>query len=155
MQQPWSITRAILTGGALGGLLDILFAITFAGYNGVPPQRLLQVVASGALGQAAFSGGAASAAFGLACHFALSFAWMALFFFAARRMPALAGKPLLAAVGYGLLVFFTMRLAVLPLSAFPRPVTFNAFSWGMDILSHIFLFSLPIVWVTRKARRAS
>jgi len=155
MQQPWSTTRAILTGGALGGLLDILFAIGFAGYNGMPPERLLQVVASGALGKAAFTGGMPAAAFGLACHFALSFVWMAIFFFAARRIPALAGKPLLAAVGYGLLVFFTMRLIVLPLSAFPRPVTFNAFSWGMDILSHIFLFSLPIVWATRKVLRRS
>lgn len=154
MQQPWSTTRAILTGGALGGLLDILFAISFAGYNGLPPARLLQVVASGALGKAAFTGGMAAAAFGLACHFALSFVWMGLFFFAARRIPALASKPLLAAVGYGLLVFFTMRLVVLPLSAFPRPVTFNAFSWGMDILSHIFLFSLPIVWATRKVLRS-
>jgi uncharacterized membrane protein YagU involved in acid resistance len=155
MQQPWSTTRAILTGGALGGLLDILFAISFAGYNGLPPERLLQIVASGALGKAAFTGGMPAAAFGLACHFALSFVWMAIFFFAARRIPALAGKPLLAAVGYGLLVFFTMRLVVLPLSAFPRPVTFNAFSWGMDILSHIFLFSLPIVWATRKVLRRS
>lgn len=155
MQQPWSTTRAILTGGALGGLLDILFAISFAGYNGMPPERLLQVVASGALGKSAFTGGMPAAAFGLACHFALSFVWMAIFFFAARRMPALASKPLPAAVGYGLLVFFTMRLIVLPLSAFPRPVTFNAFSWGMDILSHIFLFSLPIVWATRKVLRRS
>ena len=155
MQQPWSTTRAILTGGALGGLLDILFAISFAGYNGMPPERLLQVVASGALGKAAFTGGMPAAAFGLACHFALSFVWMAIFLFAARRIPALAGKPLPAAVGYGLLVFFTMRLIVLPLSAFPRPVTFNAFTWGMDILSHIFLFSLPIVWATRKVLRRS
>jgi uncharacterized membrane protein YagU involved in acid resistance len=150
MQQPWSTTRAILTGGALAGLLDILFAISFAAYNGLPPQRLLQIVASGALGEAAFTGGSAAAAIGLACHFALSFVWMALFFFAARRMPALAARPLLTAVGYGLLVLLAMRLVVLPLSAFPRPVRFNAFSWGMDLLSHIFLFSLPIVWATRK-----
>ncbi len=150
MQQPWSTTRAILTGGALAGLLDILFAISFAAYNGLTPERLLQIVASGALGEAAFTGGTAAAAIGLACHFALSFVWMALFFFAARRVPALAAKPLLTAVGYGLLVLLTMRLVVLPLSAFPRPVKFNAFSWGMDLLSHIFLFSLPIIWATRK-----
>lgn len=155
MQQPWSIKRAILTGGALGGLLDILFALIFAGFRGVPPERLLQVVASGALGQAAFTGSTAAAAFGLACHFVLSFVWMAIFFYAVRRIPTLASKPLLAAVGYGLLVFLAMRLVVLPLSAFPRPVTFNAFSWGMDLLSHIFLFSLPIVWATRKVLRAS
>jgi uncharacterized membrane protein YagU involved in acid resistance len=155
MQQPWSVQRAILTGGTLGGLLDILFAITFAAFRGMPPERLLQVVASGALGQAAFASGTGAAAFGLACHFALSFVWMAIFFYAARRMPALAGKPLLSAVAYGLLVFLIMRLAVLPLSAFPRPVTFNAFSWGMDLLSHVFLFSLPMVWATRRALRAS
>ncbi|MTW12937.1 hypothetical protein GM658_20220 [Pseudoduganella eburnea] len=149
------MTRAILTGGALGGLLDILFAMSFAALRGTPPERLLQVVASGALGQAAFTGGTTAAAIGLACHFALSFMWMAAFFVAARRMPALAASPMLAAAGYGLLVFFIMRLVVLPLSAFPRPVTFNAFSWGMDILSHIFLFSLPIVWATRKALPAS
>jgi uncharacterized membrane protein YagU involved in acid resistance len=153
MQQPWSTTRAILTGGALAGLLDILFAIGFAAYNGLTPERLLQIVASGALGEAAFTGGAAAAAIGLACHFALSFAWMALFFFAARRVPALAAKPLLTAIAYGLLVLLAMRLVVLPLSAFPRPVKFNAFSWGMDLLSHIFLFSLPIVWATRKVVR--
>lgn len=76
---------------------------------------------------------------------------MALFLFAARRMPALAGKMLPAAVGYGLLVFFAMRLVVLPLSAFPRPVTFNAFSWDMDIVSPIILFALPFVWATRRA----
>jgi hypothetical protein len=52
-----------------------------------------------------------------------------------------------------LLVLLAMRLVVLPLSAFPRPVKFNAFSWGMDLLSHIFLFSLPIVWATRKVVR--
>jgi hypothetical protein len=132
MQQPWSTTRAILTGGALAGLLDILFAIGFAAYNGLTPERLLQIVASGALGEAA---------------------WMALFFFAARRVPALAAKPLLTAIAYGLLVLLAMRLVVLPLSAFPRPVKFNAFSWGMDLLSHIFLFSLPIVWATRKVVR--
>jgi hypothetical protein len=68
-------------------------------------------------------------------------------------VPALAAKPLLTAIAYGLLVLLAMRLVVLPLSAFPRPVKFNAFSWGMDLLSHIFLFSLPIVWATRKVVR--
>lgn len=43
----WSRSKAILVGGAIGGPGDILFAIGFAAYNGTPPVRLLQIVASG------------------------------------------------------------------------------------------------------------
>lgn len=149
--QRWSVPHAVLAGGALAGLLDIAFAISFAMYNGLTPERLLQVVASGLLGKAAFSGGAALAALGLACHFALSFLWMTLFLLAARRVPALAVRPLVSAVGFGILVFLIMRLVVLPLSAFPSPVTFKPLGTVLDLLSHMFLFGLPIVWATRKS----
>lgn len=150
----WSISRAVLVGGAIAGALDITFAISFAAYNGLTPERLLQVVASGLLGDAAFTGGAMAAATGLLCHFALSFLWMMLFLQAARRAPALTARPLLSAIGFGILVFLVMRLLVLPLSAFPRPVTFKPLSSMLDLLSHIFLFAWPIVWATRKASPA-
>jgi uncharacterized membrane protein YagU involved in acid resistance len=150
--QRWSASRAVLVGGALAGAGDITFAILFAMSGGMAAEKLLQIVASGALGKAAFDGGAGTAAIGLLCHFALSFVWATLFVLAARKLPALTAKPLLTAVGYGLLVFLIMRLVVLPLSAFPFPVKFKAFSWGMDLLSHIFLFALPIVWATRKTK---
>ncbi len=153
MQQRWPVPQAILIGGALAGLLDITFAISFAMYNGLTAERLLQVVASGLVGKSAFSGGLGSAALGLACHFLLSFVWMTLFFLAARQLPALAARPLVAAVGYGILVFLAMRLVVLPLSAFPNAVTFKPLATTLDLLSHMFLFALPIVWATRRALR--
>ncbi|MFL6656731.1 MAG: hypothetical protein ACJ8GW_01565 [Massilia sp.] len=149
--QRWSIPKALLIGGGLAGLGDICFAISFAAYNGMTAERLLQVVASGLLGKAAFEGGLPTAVVGLVCHFALSLMWMGLFLVAARRWPALVAWPWLAALGYGLLVFLTMRLVVLPLSAFPRPVSFAPLSSTLDLLSHIFLFAWPIVWATRKA----
>ena len=37
-----------------------------------------------------------------------------------------------------------MRLVVLPLSAFPHPVTFKPLSASLDLLSHMFLFGVPI-----------
>jgi uncharacterized membrane protein YagU involved in acid resistance len=151
MQQRWSVPQAVLVGGALAGLLDITFAITFAMYNGLTPERLLQVVASGLLGKAAYSGGSATAAFGLACHFALSLVWMTLFLLAARQIPALAARPLISAVGFGIVVFLVMRLVVLPLSAFPSQVTFKPLATALDLLSHMFLFALPVVWSTRRA----
>jgi uncharacterized membrane protein YagU involved in acid resistance len=149
--RPWSIPRAILVGGAIAGILDITFAISFAAYNGLMPERLLQVVASGLLGKDAFNGGAATAAVGLLCHFALSLVWMTLFLLAARRSPMATARPLVSAIVYGTFVFLAMRLVVLPLSAFPRPVTFKPLATVMDLASHIFLFGLPIVWAARKA----
>lgn len=146
-----SVPEAILVGGTIAGALDILFAISFAGYNGVSPARLLQTVASGLLGRAAFSAGGGTAALGLALHFALSFLWAALFVLAARRVPRLTDHPVPAGVAFGVVVFLAMRLVVLPLSAFPSPVTFKPLATILDLLSHMFLFGVPIVAAARRA----
>lgn len=141
---------ALLVGGTIAGTLDILFAITFAGYNGMAPARLLQTVASGALGQEAFSGGNYTAMLGLACHFALSYLWAAIFLGAASRLPALVRHPLISGICFGIVVFFAMRLVVLPLSAFPFPVKFKLLNSSLDLLSHMFFFGMPIAIAASK-----
>src|SRR5262245_42997064 len=70
---------AVFLGGSIAGALDIIFAISFAAYNGIAPVRLLQIVASGLLGTEAFTGGVRVAVLGLALHFALSFLWASIF----------------------------------------------------------------------------
>lgn len=152
--KPFTSLQATLIGGAVGGLGDILFAIAFAAYNGTAPMKLLQTVASGALGQSAFDGGMSTALLGLALHFLLSFGWAALLVVAARNIPGLLKQPVLAAIGYGVLVFLVMRLVVLPLSAFPFPVRFRPLSTVLDGLSHIVLFALPMVWAARRIKPA-
>ena len=142
---------AIVVGGSIAGALDILFAISYAGYQGVAPVRLLQTVASGLLGEAAFSGGIATAAAGLFLHFAMAFAWAGIFVAAARRSPILNRQPVLSGILFGVVVFFTMRLVVLPLSAFPYPVSFKSLGAVLDLLSHTLLFGVPIAFATRKA----
>jgi uncharacterized membrane protein YagU involved in acid resistance len=142
---------AVLVGGAIAGLLDILFAISFAGYNGVPPVRLLQTVASGLFGNAAFSGGVSMAILGLALHFGMSFIWASIFLVLAKRLPLLTQHPVFSGILFGIIVFFTMRLIVLPLSAFPRPVTFKLLSTTLDLLSHTLLFGVPIALAVKKA----
>jgi uncharacterized membrane protein YagU involved in acid resistance len=144
-------TRAVVVGGSIGGALDLAFALTFAAANGVGPLQLLQTVASGLLGSAAYEGGPSAAVLGFAAHFALSYGWAALFVAAARRMPRVAARPLLAGILFGVLVFLAMRLVVLPLSAFPHPVSFKPLAAGLDLLSHMFLFGLPIALAASKA----
>jgi uncharacterized membrane protein YagU involved in acid resistance len=143
--------RAVLTGGLLGGAGDILFAIAFAGIHGRTPVWLLQTVATGLLGQAAYDGGIPAALLGLAGHFTMSFLWATLFVTLASRFPQLVEKPALSGPAYGVLVFLAMRLVILPASAFPYPVSFKLESAGPDLLSHMFLFGLPIALMAARA----
>ena len=57
--------KPIAVATAVPGTLDILFAITFAVVNGRTATWLLQTVATGVLGEAAYEGGGQSALLGL------------------------------------------------------------------------------------------
>jgi uncharacterized membrane protein YagU involved in acid resistance len=153
--QQWSVQRAIFVGGSIAGTLDILFAICFAWFNGAPPVRLLQTVASGVLGAESYSGGVAAAALGLALHFLIAYALAGAYVVASRRIPLLTRRPLVAGALFGIVVFLGMRLIVLPLSAFPHPVTFRPLATVLDGLSHMLLFGAPIALAARKASSTS
>lgn len=142
-------TKAIVVGGLLGGAGDLLFAIAWAGINGMAPQKLLQVIASGWSGNAAFDGGWNTAAIGFASHFGIALVVAALFSMLATRMPALLERPLVAGIVLGIATFLVMRLIVLPLSAFPFPVKMFTLGAGLDLLSHMFLFGTPIAFARR------
>lgn len=146
-----SVAWAVLVGGSIAGTLDILFAISFAAYRGMAPVNLLQTVASGLLGQAAFTGGISAAVLGLASHFAMSFLWAGLFVSAARKYPALIRQPVWSGLLFGVVVFLVMRLVVLPLSAFPYPVSFTPLATTLDLLSHLFFFGVPIALAARRS----
>lgn len=149
-----SLLAGVLLGGALGGALDLLFAISFAASQGATPVRLLQTIATGLQGAAAYDGGNASAALGLFCHFAISVGWAALYAAVASRVAWFRDRPTFTGPLFGIVVFVAMRCVVLPLSAYPRPVTFPPLATGLDLLSHMFLFGLPIaVLVARASRR--
>lgn len=142
---------AILVGGSIAGALDIAFAITFAVLRGGTAVRLLQTIASGLLGSAAYDGGMPVAALGLILHFAMALLIAAIFYLASRSLPMLVRHAPAAGVLYGIGVFLVMRLVVLPLSAFPHPVTFAPLASSLDLGSHMFFVGLPIALATRAA----
>lgn len=145
--------RPLVVGGLVAGALDLAFAFCFAGAYGKSPVFVMQTIASGWLGTAAYAGGPATATLGFASHFALALLWAALFLLAARRIPALVSRPVLAGIAFGVVVFLVMRLAVLPLSAYPRPVVFRPLSTVLDLASHTLLFGVPIAFGARRALR--
>lgn len=101
----------------VAGTLDITAACTYYPLTaGISPVAILQGIASGWLGPAAFSGGLRTAALGLASHYLIALIWTVLFFVSARTFGWLTRHRVLAGLGYGVVVWLIMNLVVLPLS---------------------------------------
>jgi hypothetical protein len=110
-----SILKAILAGGIVAALLDILDPITFFYFrNGIAPIRIPQSIASGLLGRAAFSGGMKTALLGLAMHLCIALTWATFFVFAARALPFLSRHPIRSGLLYGAIIYIVMSYLVLP-----------------------------------------
>jgi hypothetical protein len=135
------------------GTLDITYAILFSYFrSGTPPERLLQSVAAGWFGRdAAFAGGAATAAAGLGFHFLIAFTITAIFFFAASRVRTLVRNPAITGPLYGIGVYIVMNYVVIPLSRIgPRPMP-PMVVLVSGLLVHMFLIGLPIALGARRA----
>lgn len=145
--------KAVLYGALTVGTLDILDAFIFFGLrSGVSPARILQGIAGGLLGRAAFQGGAGTVALGLLLHFFIALGVVLAFFLASRRFPELVRKPFVYGPLYGIVVYLVMSQIVLPLSAVapratmfpPAPVLIN------QLLIHM-LVGLPSALFARAA----
>jgi hypothetical protein len=110
-----SLVKVIAGAGLLAGTLDIADAILFYGLRGVSAERILQGIAFGLIGRAAFSLGARSALLGLLLHFFIATTVAAIYLLASRRLP-LSRHPWLYGTLYGIAVYLVMNYIVLPLS---------------------------------------
>lgn len=144
--------KAILVGGLVGGTFDIAYATIFSNLrSGVPPTRILQSVAAGLLGTKAFEGGTATAALGLALHFAMVLIIAAIYVSAVRSMDVLVRRPLLYGTVYGLVVYAVMNAVVLPLSNLPpRSSAPPLILVTTGLLVHVFGVGVPIAFAARK-----
>ena len=147
----FSAVSAILIGGAIAGACDITYAITFWAFRGVSATRVLQSVASGLLGAPAFNRGLTTAGLGLVLHFFIAFSAATIFYLAAKVLPILTRRAVLFGILYGLAIFAVMNLVVLPLSAFPRKVTFPLLATTTGLAVHMFLIGLPIALAVRRS----
>jgi uncharacterized membrane protein YagU involved in acid resistance len=142
--------QPIFWGGLIAGTLDICAAFLTAWWRaGVGPVRLLQSVASGLLGSAAFTGGSKTAALGLALHFLIATIWTVVFYLASRKLRFLTERPIVIGLLYGIAVYLFMNFVVLPLSLVARrPATVSGRIIG--VLTIMFCVGLPIVLIVRR-----
>jgi hypothetical protein len=108
---------ALLYGTLVVGVLDLLDAVVFFGLRGVAPVAILQSIAAGLLGQAAFEGGFRTALLGWCLHFLIAGIVVLVYLVASRMVQALTRHPFLLGPLYGLAVYLVMNFIVIPLSA--------------------------------------
>src|SRR5688572_24361553 len=150
--------RAILFGGLVVGILDLLDAFIFFGLrSGARPIGILHSIAAGAIGRdAARAGGIQTAALGLLLHFTIAFIITAVYIVASRFLPVLRKRWVVCGLAFGVLTYFVMTFVVVPLSnagpgritlALPvAPVLVN----GLAI--HAFGVGLPAAYFASRVR---
>jgi hypothetical protein len=144
-------------GGITTGFLHfwIQIGIVFGLILKTPIISSLQYVASGAMGDAAFTGGLATALLGLVLDFMMTTIMAGVFIFGADRIPLLRRHVIPGSILYGFGVFIVMNLIVLPLSAAPALPAPPMWLLIELFLQHILLIGLPLGILVRQNANAN
>lgn len=146
--------KAIFWGGLIAGALDITAACLSAWFRAsVTPVRVLQSVAAGLLGSAAYNGGTKTALLGLALHFLIATIWTIIFYVASRKLRFLLERPGVWGLIYGVVVYAIMNFVVLPLSQLPQRGTPTLTSRAIGLVIIMFFIGLPIALIVRRFSR--
>lgn len=140
------LLRLSVIGGIISGFLHFLIqqGIVFGLILKTPIISSLQFVASGIMGDAAFTGGLATALLGLILDFIMITIMAGVFIFSVDRIPLLRRNVILGSILYGFGVFIVMNLIVLPLSAAPALPAPPLWLRIELVLQHILLIGLPL-----------
>ena len=140
----------IVWGGLIAGVLDAADGIVAYGILGLNPIQVLQYIASGALGAAAFMGGLLAAGAGILLHFFIAFVVAAFFYFGSKAIPQLAKYYVPFGLAYGAAVYFAMNYLVLPLSAV-APSQFSLPMFLNGVIGHAIFVGLPVAWCAHRS----
>ena len=149
MPQVW------LRAWLLCGALDALYATAASLLRGGTAAQVWLGVASGPLGDGAADWGLAGVLAGIAIHFALMAAMVALGLWLARRTPLGDVAPWKAGTLYGLVLYCVMYGLVLPQrfgAPFPNP---DKLKLAIGLFPHIFLVGIPMFALFRRTLRPS
>jgi len=152
-----SSLRLSVIGGLILGMLHLIiqswFVYSFLEKN--PFISVLQYVASGAMGNAAFAGGLATALLGLVLDFIMTIIMAGVFILSVDRIPLLRSHVIPGSLLYGFGVFLVMNFIVLPLSAAPTLPAPPMWLFVEIILEHILLIGLPLGMLVQRNANAN
>ena len=136
----------ILVGGAVAGTLDLISA--FITFGLVVPRG----IAAGLIGIQAVktSSPALTWILGFLLHYFIAFSAAAVYCLASRRLGFLKEHFLVCGLFYGIAVFLTMNLIVLPLCALHSAGPYQLRGLLIGLIAHMLLIGLPISYSLRK-----
>ncbi|KQY55139.1 hypothetical protein [Lysobacter sp. Root494] len=141
----------VVAGGFTLATLDLIYACSFwAWLRHVSPMRLLQYIASGALGEAAFDGGIGTALLGAGFHYFIATIMVLAYYLASRRYRALVQYPVRYGLPYGLLLWGVMTYVVVPLSQAQTSAKPVMLAFVTNFLMHL-LFGVICAGFSRRA----
>jgi uncharacterized membrane protein YagU involved in acid resistance len=112
------------------------------------PILILHFIAGGLLGKKALAGGASVALLGLALQWAMSLIIAAVYVVSSRWLPMLRRRWIVSGLAYGVVIFFVMNYAVVPLSAWARWPHLTAAQFAENMVAML-LFGLIIAVFAR------
>lgn len=138
---------AILLGGFVAGTIDVGAAALI---NSVSPVLILHFIAGGLLGVRALEPGAPVAFLGLVLQWAMSLIIAAVYVVASGWLPILRRLWIVGGLAYGVVIFFVMNYAVVPLSAWARWPHFTAAKFAGNLLAMLF-FALIVAFFAQRS----
>lgn len=143
---------ASLSAGLVAGTTNLIAAGAIFGGT---LTHGLQQIASGLFGDAAFKGGAGSAALGAGLHYFISIVAAGLYCALALRWRRWRDHWLVGGTLFGIIAYLVMNLIVVPLSSAPNP-DFAPAIIVKQLVAHTLMFGIPIAGiVTLWLRRAA
>ena len=146
-----SLLRLSVIGGLITGTLHLLVQVGLV-YGLIlksPFISSLQYLASGAMGNAAFTGGLATALLAVILEFIITVIIAGIFVLSADRIPLLRRYLIPGSLLYGFGVFIVMNFIVVPLSAAPALPAPPMWLFIETILEHMLLAGLPLGLLVR------
>jgi hypothetical protein len=142
--------KTIFWSGLACGILDGIAAVVFFyAWLKLTPGQVMQFIASGIYGPAAFSGGASMVWTGIAIHFFVAFVAAAIYFYVYPKLSLLHTNPMLSGLLFGLGIWLVMNLLVIPGSNIHQG-PFDPAAALISIAWHMLLVGLPIALITKK-----
>jgi hypothetical protein len=140
----------VLAIGLFAGTLDIGENLIFNLTRGVSPATVFQYIACGLIGPLAFQGGFASICLGVVLHYLIALFWTTLFYLTSLKVTIARRHVVLSGLIYGLMIYLTMNLVVLPNSRVPHSHPISTASIINGVLALMLCIGLPVSIVTSR-----
>lgn len=150
--------RAGVVAGIAGGvLIDLFFfvfgTVTGGGSFGEVAAKSLAFTASAAIGPAAAAANPSLAvALGVLLHLLVSIAWALGYVYLARSQRHLLTRPVLSGLGFGIVVYVFMNIALIGAGLYHRPTVQN---FEAGLAAHLLFFGLPVALIVARTLRTA